>query len=514
MLALLARTSQSGISSLAPIAPLVSVQLRQHRAGGRSATILRRFFAALCLRWSVRPPKASSTLIAGSTSTLGCYGRIARHTATNLVPLLTAQTSASDRSRKNLLASSSSSSLKTIMKRSATAVSTSAGAGSNWKALKKSLNSDASISSSSSPARRKASFSSSTKPKGIARTRRSDLNAVSNGHTDRSRTSSPAPKTLPWFAGDISPQDLELVRLTASDRITRSGQWEGLIDCNLKKQIILGGLPEDAAPAKKEPGNYLAIDCEMVGVGEKGCQSLLARVSIVNFHGVTILDRFVRPQEKVTDYRTWVSGVRPRDLKNAPSFSEVQGEVANLIKGKVLVGHAIQNDLKALLVSHPRALIRDTASFPPLRDLAKTKYPSLKKLAKLVLGIDIQMQGESHSSVEDARATMAIFRSQKSKWDETLRSKGHSTFAIGAIDAIDGSSAGKSTSRSMGNKVCKPPANGMAVDPASPTLGKRSMSSSPAAAAAGGGGGERVFQDTLKLKARMAAKADWWKDPI
>ncbi|KAJ1600973.1 hypothetical protein NDA14_005539 [Ustilago hordei] len=410
------------------------------------------------------------------------------------------------------------------MKRSATSVSTSASAGSNWKALKKSLNSDASTSSSSCPARRKASFSSSTKPKGMARPRGSDLNAVSNGHTDRSRTSSRAAKTLPWFAEDISPQDLELVRLSASDRITRSGQWEGLIDCNLKKQIILGGLAEEAAPAKKEPGNYLAIDCEMVGVGEKGCQSLLARVSIVNFHGVTILDRFVRPQEKVTDYRTWVSGVRASDLKNAPSFSEVQGEVAKLIKGKVLVGHAIQNDLKALLVSHPRALIRDTATFPPLRDLAKTKYPSLKKLAKLVLGIDIQTQGESHSSVEDARATMAIFRSQKSMWDKTLRSKDHHGFAIDEIDAVDSSSAGRSTSRRMGNKVCKPRANSIAIGPVSPTLRKRSMSSSPAAAAgaaaagaaAGGGGGGREggFQDTLKLKARMAAKADWWKDPI
>ena len=268
------------------------------------------------------------------------------------------------------------------------------------------------------------------------------------------------------------------------------------MDAKLKKKVILGGLPSDANPSKKEPGNYLAIDCEMVGVGEKGSESVLARVSIVNFHGATIMDRFVRPQEKVTDYRTWVSGVRPKDLKNAPSFSEVQGEVANLIKGKVLVGHAIQNDLKALLLSHPKPLIRDTATFQPLRDLAKTKYPSLKKLAKLVLGIDIQLEGESHSSVEDARATMAVFRSQKSKWDEVLRSKGHA----------GGTGGGRLSSRSAGtNKVWKPPVNGEAVDAASPALGKRSMSSS----AANSGNG---LEGTVKLKPRMATKADWWKD--
>ena len=372
-----------------------------------------------------------------------------------------------------------------------TANSTSGGAGSNWKALKKTLNSDAStFSTSASPSGRRRPSTLQPRPK------RTKVEETAAHDSEGSRTSSPAPTSLPWFAEDISPQDLELVRQSASDKMSRSGEWEGIMDAKLKKKVILGGLPSDANAAKREPGNYLAIDCEMVGVGEKGSESVLARVSIVNFHGATIMDRFVRPQEKVTDYRTWVSGVRPKDLKNAPSFSEVQGEVATLIKGKVLVGHAIQNDLKALLLSHPKPLIRDTATFQPLRDLAKTKYPSLKKLAKLVLGIDIQMEGESHSSVEDARATMAVFRSQKSKWDEMLRSKGHG----------GGAAVARLASRSA-NKVWKPPANGEAVDAASPALSKRSMSSSSTADGA-------ALQDTVRLKPRMAAKADWWKDSM
>lgn len=162
----------------------------------------------------------------------------------------------------------------------------------------------------------------------------------------------------------------------------------------------------------------------MVGVGFKGSESILARVSIVNWHGHVLLDRFVKPMEKVTDYRTWVSGVRASDLSGAPSFREVQDEVATLIKGRVLVGHAIQNDLKALLLDHPRPLIRDTATFQPLRDLAQTKFPGLKKLAKLVLGLDIQKDGDEHSSVEDARTTMAIFRTQKDAWEKSIKSFG------------------------------------------------------------------------------------------
>ncbi|GAA6054777.1 hypothetical protein JCM3770_000938 [Rhodotorula araucariae] len=179
-------------------------------------------------------------------------------------------------------------------------------------------------------------------------------------------------------------------------------------------EIMQGG----SAAWQQETGQYLAIDCEMVGVGPEGVESTLARVSIVNYHGCTILDRFVRPRERVTDYRTWVSGVREEDLRNAPSFQEVQKEVSDLLKDRILIGHALSNDTTVLLLSHPRHLTRDTSKYAPLQGLAKTKRPGLKTLAKLALGIDIQA-GE-HSSVTDARATMAIYRSQKPAWEDAI----------------------------------------------------------------------------------------------
>jgi len=58
------------------------------------------------------------------------------------------------------------------------------------------------------------------------------------------------------------------------------------------------------------------MDCEMVGVGDDGKESILARVSMVNQYGCCIYDTFVKPTERVTDYRTKVSGVRRADLVN------------------------------------------------------------------------------------------------------------------------------------------------------------------------------------------------------
>ncbi|BGP52674.1 hypothetical protein JCM8202_004799 [Rhodotorula sphaerocarpa] len=200
------------------------------------------------------------------------------------------------------------------------------------------------------------------------------------------------------------------------------------------EDIMKGG----SAPWQQETGHYLAMDCEMVGVGPEGVESTLARVSIVNYHGCVVLDRFVRPREKVTDYRTWVSGVREEDLRNAPSFAEVQKEVSALLNDRILVGHALSNDTTVLLLSHPRHMTRDTSKYAPLQGLARTKRPGLKTLAKLVLGVDIQ-SGE-HSSIIDARATMAIYRSQKPAWEDALLK--HSTPSLvttttPALQALD-----------------------------------------------------------------------------
>jgi RNA exonuclease 4 len=150
----------------------------------------------------------------------------------------------------------------------------------------------------------------------------------------------------------------------------------------------------------------------MVGIHEKGSESTVARVSLVNYHGHVLLDTFVQPREKVTDYRTWVSGVRASDLEGAPVFDVVQKQVNELVEGRTLVGHAIENDLKvssiyrfrtiwltikALLLSHPAPMIRDTQKCKVLRERSKSKMPSLRKLAAMELGLEIQKA--AHSSV-------------------------------------------------------------------------------------------------------------------
>lgn len=172
-------------------------------------------------------------------------------------------------------------------------------------------------------------------------------------------------------------------------------------------------------PAADEKARYVALDCEMVGTGPPPhSDSQLARVSLTNYHGALLYDSFVLPVIPVTDHRTRFSGVRESDLRPgyARPFREVQADVAGLIEGRTLVGHALRNDLAVLMLSHPRRDLRDTARHPPYRQLASGRTPALRRLAKEKLGVDVQ-QGE-HSSVEDARVSMLLYRHQKEEFEK------------------------------------------------------------------------------------------------
>lgn len=169
-------------------------------------------------------------------------------------------------------------------------------------------------------------------------------------------------------------------------------------------------------PSSVEAGKFIALDCEMVGIGpQPGPGSALARVSLVNFHGTQLYDSYVIPRERVSDWRTHVSGIKPSHMVTAREFAIVQAEVAALLKGRVLVGHSVRNDLEVLELDHPRRDVRDTARYPPYRAMAGGVSPRLKVLVSELLGLEIQ--GGEHSSVEDARATMMLFRRDKAGFE-------------------------------------------------------------------------------------------------
>jgi len=178
--------------------------------------------------------------------------------------------------------------------------------------------------------------------------------------------------------------------------------------------------PHDAPMKKRDI--YFALDCEMVGIGRGGVDSALARVSIINWDNEIVLDTFVKVSDDVTDYRTYISGIRKEDIesKSALSINEVRIVVQNILRGKILIGHGLENDLKALGIKHPWCDMRDTAAYRPLM---KEVLPGLfvpKKLRDLaldVLELKIQEPGRAHNPVEDAMASMELYKNERTSWE-------------------------------------------------------------------------------------------------
>uniref|UniRef100_A0A7S3ADY6 RNA exonuclease 4 n=1 Tax=Haptolina ericina TaxID=156174 RepID=A0A7S3ADY6_9EUKA len=165
----------------------------------------------------------------------------------------------------------------------------------------------------------------------------------------------------------------------------------------------------------KEVTRVLAIDCEMVGSGPLGMDSRLASVSVVNADGNQVYFSYAVGTRPVTDYRTKYSGITPELLEGAPPISQVQQEVASLLHGKLVVGHGLENDFKALGYFHPRILTRDTAHDLP-RLLSRAGRPrKLRRITWEFLGLTIQ-DGE-HDPLEDARAALLLYLRYQSDFE-------------------------------------------------------------------------------------------------
>ena len=204
----------------------------------------------------------------------------------------------------------------------------------------------------------------------------------------------------------------------------------------------LNGPYEGFIRTKKRPGQrpqdgntgVFALDCEMCFTG---CGLELAKVSIIRSDGNLFYESFVRPEREIVDYNTRFSGISEKDLNTSPSPSfnnsrrastasnssssstgsngytrtvktikEVQKDLLKFIfDDTILIGHSIENDLKALKLIH-KTIIDTSISFPHYYGLPYKR--SLKSLTKSILKRDIQQHETGHCSFEDSRACLEL----------------------------------------------------------------------------------------------------------
>ncbi|KAG8691926.1 hypothetical protein FRC11_004855 [Ceratobasidium sp. 423] len=167
----------------------------------------------------------------------------------------------------------------------------------------------------------------------------------------------------------------------------------------------------------------IALNTQYVGIGAGGSVPMLARVSFIDYRGHVVYDKFVIPSQAGKSHSTAWNPRNQEDLvgPDAVSFSDAQAMAAHLLRGRIVVGHSLWLDLQAsswhvLGVSHPACDTRDVGLYLPFRSALKTPNQVIGLQTLVWQLMRRKIQATHHNPVENARASMDLFRSHEAEY--------------------------------------------------------------------------------------------------
>lgn len=95
-------------------------------------------------------------------------------------------------------------------------------------------------------------------------------------------------------------------------------------------------------------GGYLVLDTETTGLDGR---AEICQIAIVDSRGKTLLDTLVKPSSHIPESASRIHGITDMDVKSAPTWYDIQGEVLGIIKDKAVIVYNADFDKRMLMQS-------------------------------------------------------------------------------------------------------------------------------------------------------------------
>lgn len=154
---------------------------------------------------------------------------------------------------------------------------------------------------------------------------------------------------------------------------------------------------------------YVVIDIETTGIGEKHRIVELAGVKFRGDKVIDIFDTYVDPGMPIPAYATAVHGIRDADVAEAPTIKEIMPYFCKFIGNSNIVGHNVRFDLDFLLRNGLSLNLQERYIFDTLALARKYVLDAPNhKLETMIRWFNINTD-KRHRAKDDSIATGELF---------------------------------------------------------------------------------------------------------
>lgn len=156
---------------------------------------------------------------------------------------------------------------------------------------------------------------------------------------------------------------------------------------------------------------YAIVDIETTGGFSAG--NRIIEIAVVIHDGVSIVNEYqtlINPNRMLPGFITGLTGITSEMLDQAPTFSEIAGELSALLEGKVFVAHNVNFDLNFVKAAFAVEGIAYSPAMLCTVRLSRKIFPGYRSysLGTLCDQRGIQIRGR-HRAMGDAYATALLF---------------------------------------------------------------------------------------------------------